>query len=312
MRNLFLALVLANLGFAAWHAWWGAPRGAPANRQEQAGITLVKELDAQGEGNSATAEILGTTATAETAATATAETAGLGDAPTAGAAGAGPGAVAPEAARAARASENAPPAARGKAAPGPRTAASKAAAPASAKGGAASGTAAASSTAPAKSAPVAADARCVSVGPFLDLAQATTASAKLRASGYKPSQRAGEGDVWVGYWVYLDAIPSREEANRMLSLLHDNGVGDAYAIQGDDGRRISLGVFTEIARAGRLRDQVRALGLEPKVVDRTRREDVFWIDLELGTGQQVDFEALQTPGRITRLEQRPCPPPGGA
>jgi hypothetical protein len=111
----------------------------------------------------------------------------------------------------------------------------------------------------------------------------------------------------VGYWVYLDAIPSREEANRILTVLHDNGVAEAYGIQGDDGRLISLGVFTEIARAGRLRDQVRALGFEPKVVDRTRREDVYYIDLKLVPGRQVDYEALQTPGRITRLEQRPCP-----
>ncbi|HEU4620048.1 MAG TPA: hypothetical protein VFV10_18570, partial [Gammaproteobacteria bacterium] len=81
---------------------------------------------------------------------------------------------------------------------------------------------------------------------------------------------------------------------------------------GDDGKIISLGVFTEIARAGRLRDQVRALGFEPLVVDRTRREDVYWIDLMLKAGREVDFEALQTPGRITRLEQRPCGTPFAA
>ena len=48
MRNLFLALVLANLGFAAWHAWFAndapptpAARAAPS-------ITLVSELPAEG------------------------------------------------------------------------------------------------------------------------------------------------------------------------------------------------------------------------------------------------------------------------
>ena len=46
MRNLFLALVLANLAFAAWHFWFAEP-DAPASRAatDTATITLVDELD---------------------------------------------------------------------------------------------------------------------------------------------------------------------------------------------------------------------------------------------------------------------------
>ncbi len=46
MRNLFLALVLANLAFAAWHFWFAEP-DAPASRAATgtATITLVDELD---------------------------------------------------------------------------------------------------------------------------------------------------------------------------------------------------------------------------------------------------------------------------
>jgi hypothetical protein len=75
---------------------------------------------------------------------------------------------------------------------------------------------------------------------------------------------------------------------------------------GDAGFLISLGVFSEISRAGTLREQVRALGQEPVIVDRTRRGTVYWIDLQLPTDAGLDLEALQTPGRITRLEQRNC------
>ena len=46
MRNFFLALVLANLGFAAWHFWF-AETDAPVSRTASAAstITLVEELD---------------------------------------------------------------------------------------------------------------------------------------------------------------------------------------------------------------------------------------------------------------------------
>jgi hypothetical protein len=348
MRNLFLALVLVNLGFAAWHAWWGTPRAAPAQRGPSKGaeasqITLVKELGASAEKGAEPETagggdvLAGGAAAGDASIPAGARTSpgapGPTDAPTSAGALRPPGA--PASADALIPANSPPPNDTAGAAPKQATEAApkqatearpKQAAEAPPKQAADAAPKQAAHTEPKQAAITAKQAavtprqagggpagvtdggeRCVSVGPFLDLAQATTASAKLRASGYEPSQRAGEGDVWVGYWVYLDAIPSRDEANRILTVLHDNGVADAYGIQGDDGRIISLGVFNEIARAGRLRDEVRALGFEPKVVDRTRRQDVYFIDLLLSPSRQVDFEALQTTGRITRLEQRPCP-----
>jgi hypothetical protein len=60
-----------------------------------------------------------------------------------------------------------------------------------------------------------------------------------------------------------------------------------------------------------LREEVRALGFEPQLVDRTRRATVYWIDVTLASDQMLDFDSLQQPGRIVRLEQRDCerPPP---
>ena len=74
----------------------------------------------------------------------------------------------------------------------------------------------------------------------------------------------------------------------------------------DSGNLVSLGVFSEISGVSRRRDQVRALGFEPQVVDRTRRATVYWVDVMLAPEQTLDFDALQPPGRIIRLEQRAC------
>ena len=149
--------------------------------------------------------------------------------------------------------------------------------------------------------------RCISVGPFQELSQAATAAGNLRTAGYDPSQRVGEGDIWVGYWVYLPAVPTREQAEEILAALRANGVSDSYIVPGGESERIiSLGVFSDISRAGNRREDVRRLGYEPTVVDRNRRGTVYWVDITLGAAQTLDMDALQTPGRIIRLEQRAC------
>jgi SPOR domain len=218
MRNLFLALVLVNLGFAAWHSWFASPGPMPVAAPVAAtpGIMLVSEVAVE-----------------------------VTDEP-------------------------------------------------------------AFEAEPEPTPAVAAADRCISVGPFRELSQAAAAAASLRSAGYDPSQRVAEGDIWVGYWVYLPGIPTREAANETLAILQENKISDSYVTPADVGYLISLGVFSEVARAGRRREEVRRLGFDPTVVDRTRRGTVYWIDVMLGPEQTLDLNALQTPGRITRLEQRNC------
>jgi hypothetical protein len=164
-------------------------------------------------------------------------------------------------------------------------------------------------TPPADEGVAAGDAQrsCVSVGPFRELSQAATAAANLRSTGLDPLQRVGEGDIWVGYWVYLAAIPTLANAETILARLKESGIAEAYVIpSSDSGTLISLGVFTEVARAGNRLSAARELGYEATISDRTRRGTVYWVDVLLAPSESLDFDALQPPGRIMRLEQRPC------
>jgi hypothetical protein len=103
--------------------------------------------------------------------------------------------------------------------------------------------------------------RCLSIGPFEELAQAAAAGVGLRSAGYSPNQRVVEGDIWVGYWVYLPDIPTRDEASEILTRLRENDISDSYIVPGgEESHIISLGVFSEISRAGTVREQVRRLG----------------------------------------------------
>lgn len=267
MRNLFLALVLANLAFAAWHSWL-AP-GTPAPRTDEPDlptILLASELETPlpiGPAPAVPEDALDTLVAVEPEAAV--EPANLADAVGGGAADAGEAAD--------------------------EVSSAIVAAPMS-----------------APDSPMGDSSRtCVSVGPFRELAQAATAAANLRNGGLDPVQRVAEGDIWVGYWVYIAAIPTPRQAEEILANLQQNGISDSYVIpNSDSGSLVSLGVFTEIARAGNRLAAVRELGYEATVADRTRRATVYWVDVLLGDGQTLDFELLQPPGRIMRLEQRLC------
>jgi len=152
--------------------------------------------------------------------------------------------------------------------------------------------------------------RCVSIGPSRDLAETTQASATLRGAGYDPRTRVAEGDVWAGLWVYLDDLPSREEAQRAMTLLKRRGISDAYIMPSADlTNDISLGVFSEPARAQRRAEEIKTLGFTPTIADRTRRGTVYWIDLDLkATDGIINPAELQSEsGRIVRLEVLACP-----
>ena len=278
MRNVFFLLVLANLGFAAWHSWYSPVRVAHSVDTDLPKLTLVSELPPEiadrRKANAAAPDVH-----------LPEEAAAVGGTP-----------------RPADAKGTAPPAGAAQGAP-PSAAASNS----SATSAAPSATSIQKPAAPAPTPATAGATRCTSVGPFRELAQAATAAATLRGAGYQPTQRVADGEIWIGYWIYIDAIPTEAEANAILAKVRGQGITESYVIpNSDSGNLVSLGVFGEISNVTRRREQVRSLGYDPKVVDRTRRATVYWVDVVLAGDQTVDLDKLQTPGKIQRLEQRAC------
>ena len=158
--------------------------------------------------------------------------------------------------------------------------------------------------APPKSKP-----RCTSVGPFRELSQAAAAAATLRGAGYQPTaaRRRRRGLERLLGLHPGDPDRSRKRTRRSRKSARARArIPDAYVIRNSDsGNLVSLGVFSEISGVSRLRDEVRALGFEPQVVDRmTPRDRLLDRHRARARTQTLDFDALQPPGRIIRLEQR--------
>jgi hypothetical protein len=152
--------------------------------------------------------------------------------------------------------------------------------------------------------------RCITVGPFGEVAEAAHAASLLRGGGYDPRQRVADGDVWAGVWVYL-AIPAGPVAGeQLLTKLKAAGIDDALEMPGPaDASVISLGLFSEQKRAQARVAQAQALGLNPAIADRGRTGNVYWIDIDLKpTDGLLNPSDLQgESGHISRLEVKACP-----
>jgi hypothetical protein len=157
--------------------------------------------------------------------------------------------------------------------------------------------------------------RCISVGPFRDVAEASHAASTLRGGGYDPRQRVAEGEVWAGVWVYLPIAIPPKSSEQMLAKLKAGGIEDALEMPGpNEGSVISLGLYSDSKRAQTRVAQAQSLGFNPALADRKRTGDVYWIDIDLKPTDSVlkptDLQAEA--GRIVRLEVKGCPAAGGA
>jgi hypothetical protein len=247
VRNLFLLLVLLNLGVLAWFAWV-EPEAEPPVAYSGPGITLLRELDPEAPilmaARSQVPETRGDSEFAAADPTVT-ELAAL------------PAGTDPEVA-----------------------------------------------PAPDAAQPI---TSCVAVGPFDDTAQADAAVATLNERGIAASLRVDQDEIWEGFWVYVAGLPSTARANAVLAELAANGIADAYVIpNSDSGILISLGVFSDVTRAGNQAERAGRFGLAATITERTRTVETRWIELEFEGEESQALAVLQEPGVISRLEQRVC------
>jgi hypothetical protein len=152
--------------------------------------------------------------------------------------------------------------------------------------------------------------RCITVGPFRDVSEASHAASTLRGGGYDPRQRVVDGEVWAGVWAYLPIPASPTARDQLLAKLKAAGIDDALEMPGPaDGSVLSLGLFSEQKRAQARVAQVQALGLNPAIADRKRTGNVYWIDIDLkpteGLLNPADLQGET--GRISRLQVKGCP-----
>lgn len=134
---------------------------------------------------------------------------------------------------------------------------------------------------------------CISVGAFPNRIDVQDAVAALAASGFEADQRTAQGDVWLGYWVYLDGIETQAQAAAIVEQLAVEGISEAYVIaDASSGNIVSLGVFSVRARAQQRYADVEELGLAPVIADRSQPGEVIWLDVTAINGRRFDRTEL--------------------
>jgi hypothetical protein len=150
---------------------------------------------------------------------------------------------------------------------------------------------------------------CLSVGPFVDLASSAQAAALLKTKGFDPRQRAEQGQVSMGYWVYAGGLASQAEADRALVTLEHNGIKDALVMPetADGGRRLSLGLYSDRSRAEKRAQAVRQAGLSAEIAERKLPGMLYWVDLTPPPGTSpIPLQALFGEGVNSRVTVQPC------
>jgi hypothetical protein len=153
--------------------------------------------------------------------------------------------------------------------------------------------------------------QCVSVGPFDDQAIAGKAATVLLAKGFTPQQRAVESPAIRRFWVYLEGFRSDATEMRALHRLEQGGIDDAEAMPVDaGGRRVSLGLYTDRAKAeGRLKS-AQNIGFNPLMMGRTLPGTVYRLEFTLPNASTPvplkDVSGLEPDGGSSAISVQPC------
>ncbi len=153
---------------------------------------------------------------------------------------------------------------------------------------------------------------CMSVGPFGDITNAARAAGILASKGFAPQQRAEEAGTQEGYWVYVGGLKDEIEADRARVSLQNSGLRDALVMPPgtEAGRRLSLGLFSDRARAEQRAAAVKRMGFKAEVAEHKLPQTVYWIDLTPRPGMTtVPIADLFAEGVGSRIAVQACPPP---
>ncbi len=133
---------------------------------------------------------------------------------------------------------------------------------------------------------------CISIGPFATPVDMHNARSALSAQAARMRSRQEQTTQTRGWWVYLPASPSREQALALARRLSAANIGDYFVVgAGGQPNTISLGLFKDPANARKRRDEVVAAGFPAQMTERTETVPEYWLDLAVADGSRFDWRS---------------------
>ncbi|MDX1570989.1 MAG: SPOR domain-containing protein [Xanthomonadales bacterium] len=148
---------------------------------------------------------------------------------------------------------------------------------------------------------------CFTLGPFSNQADLRRAFNAIAPHIEKSRQRQTVETVDRGFWVYLPAVPTREDALRVARDLNAAGLRDYYVVTaGEQENTIALGLFRQEENARRRLAALKSLGFEDAEMDRRSEETLsYWLDYARLPDAAPPWERIVASG--SGMEHRPIP-----
>ncbi|MFC4763984.1 SPOR domain-containing protein [Dyella koreensis] len=133
---------------------------------------------------------------------------------------------------------------------------------------------------------------CISIGPFATPIDMRNARGALSAQAARMRSRQEQTTQTRGWWVYLPASASREQALEQARKLTAASINDYFVVGlGGQPNTISLGLFKDPANARKRRDEVAAAGFPAQMTERTETVPEYWLDLAVVDSARFDWRS---------------------
>ena len=145
---------------------------------------------------------------------------------------------------------------------------------------------------------------CASIGPFQTQSDMRASLNSLTPLVKRIQFRDERATQSRGFWVFLAAMKTREDALGVARRLSAKGVRDYYVVTaGEQLNTISLGLFREQANAERRKAEIAGMGFEPQLIQRTEELPVYWIDFARDVDSGFDWRSHVA--NSNGIEERP-------
>lgn len=146
---------------------------------------------------------------------------------------------------------------------------------------------------------------CYSIGPLPSQADARRVANGLSDDTEATRERLSHVTRERGFWIYLPALPSREEALEQARNLATAGVRDYYVVTaGDRENTISLGLYGQRENALRRQANLIALGFNAEFSIRHEERPEYWVDYAITPEQAPSWQPLVA--RYPNVELQPA------
>lgn len=140
-----------------------------------------------------------------------------------------------------------------------------------------------------------ASGQCLRIGPFTTQSGMRQAFDALMPKVPQIQFHQDEVTRSTGWWVYLPAFPTQEQALEAARNLADKGVQDYYVVTaGDRQNTVSLGLFHSEDNARHRFARISQLGFQPRLNQREETLPEYWVDIALPAQRGFDWRALVT------------------